>query len=66
MPQKRTLDGWIKFRVRSEIAGLVFELRSQLTSLLQQKIERPSLELSRAGKGLLLAVTQLLQQQPEA
>jgi hypothetical protein len=35
-------------------------VRSQLTSLLQQKIAKPSLELSEAGKGILTAVTALL------
>ena len=58
------VDGWIRFRVPRRVEALIIDVREKLASLLMQKIERPTLELSSAGKGLLNAVTALLGQAP--
>lgn len=55
-----TVDGWIKFRIPTRARALIIDTREQLTSLLQQKIASPEIELSSAGKGILAAVTALL------
>lgn len=54
------VDSWIKFRVPKRVEALILDVRSKLSSLLQQKIASPNLELSNAGKGILGAVTALL------
>ena len=59
-----TVDGWIKFRVPRRVEALIVDIRAQLTALLQQKIAKPSLELSEAGRGILNAVTALLATPP--
>ena len=59
-----TVDGWIRFRVPRRVEALILDIRTQLTSLLQQKIAKPSLELSEAGRGILAAVTALLGSPP--
>lgn len=59
-----TVDGWIKFRVPRRVQALIVETRAQLTSLLQQKIASPEIELSSAGRGILAAVTALLDTPP--
>ena len=55
-----TVDEWIKFRVPRRVEALIVDVRTQLTQLLQQKIAKPSLELSEAGRGILNAVSALL------
>ena len=55
-----SVDSWIKFRVPRRVEALIFDVRAKLSSLLMQKIERPEVELSSAGKGILAAVTALL------
>eukprot|EP00966_Prymnesium_polylepis_P077911 1806334-Prymnesium_polylepis.1 len=59
-----TVDGWIKFRVPRRVEALIVDVRTQLTQLLQQKIAKPSLELSEAGHGILNAVSALLGSPP--
>ncbi|KAL3917699.1 MAG: hypothetical protein SGPRY_006303 [Prymnesium sp.] len=59
-----TVDGWIKFRIPTRARALIIDTRAQLTSLLQQKIASPEIELSSAGKGILAAVTALLDTPP--
>ena len=56
------VDAWIRFRLPFRVATLVLGVRAQLAAVLQKKIERPTLELSVAGKGILDAVTALLEQ----
>jgi hypothetical protein len=60
-----TVDEWIKFRVPRRIEALIVDVRAQLTALLQQKIAKPALELSEAGRGILNAVSALLGSPPE-
>ena len=43
----------IRFRVPLRVERLLLDVRAQLLSLLTQKIERPSVEFSTAGKGRL-------------
>lgn len=58
------VDGWIKFRVPKRVEALIIDVRTQLSALLMRKIEKPELELSSAGKGILGAVTALLAAPP--
>ena len=58
------VDSWIKFRVPRRVEELLKDVRAKLSSLLMQKIASPNLELSSAGKGLLIAVRTLLAAPP--
>jgi hypothetical protein len=58
------VDSWIRFRVPNRVERLILDVRSQLSALLMRKIEKPELEFSSAGKGILNAVTALLAAPP--
>jgi hypothetical protein len=58
------VDSWIKFRVPRRVEDLILDVRAQLSSLLMRKIEKPELEFSTAGRGILHAVTTLLAAPP--
>lgn len=58
------VDSWIRFRVPRRVEDLILDVRSQLSSLLMRKIEKPELEFSTAGRGILHAVTTLLAAPP--
>ena len=58
------VDSWIRFRVPTRIERLILDVRGQLSALLMRKIEKPELEFSSAGKGILNAVTALLAAPP--
>ena len=58
------VDGWIRFKVPGRVERLILDGRSQLSALLMRKIEKPELEFSSAGRGILNAVTALLAAPP--
>ncbi|KAK2567371.1 putative ATP-dependent RNA helicase DHX57 [Acropora cervicornis] len=59
-------DGWIRFSVSMQkIANLVRDLRAELDRLLESKIENPSLDITKCGKGstIINAIVQLISTQ---
>jgi hypothetical protein len=43
------VDGWIKFTVPGKIIALILSLRRKLDDLLDEKISKPELDLSRSN-----------------
>eukprot|EP00053_Salpingoeca_punica_P019408 m.196144 g.196144 ORF g.196144 m.196144 type:complete len:1140 (+) comp17646_c0_seq1:67-3486(+) len=59
------VDEWITFQAPARTAALVMQLRAELDRLLREKIQRPSLQLSVAGMGVLQGVIELITSQVE-
>ena len=55
-----TVDSWIKFRVPRRVVDLLLDVRERVHEILKRKIEKPGVELSTSGQGLLDAVSTLL------
>ena len=53
-------DGWVRFKVPPEVAGLIVALRAGLEDTLRRKIEQPTLDLSSASAALIDGVVQLI------
>lgn len=54
------LGGYLQFSATQKIAQLVQDLRRELDTLLQRKIEQPQLDIHAEGKGVVNAVLELL------
>eukprot|EP00198_Chlamydomonas_reinhardtii_P014140 XP_001703477.1 predicted protein [Chlamydomonas reinhardtii] len=55
-----TMDGWIRLGCAPKVAVLFKELRGQLDALLQDKIERPEMDLWERGGPVINTILQLL------
>jgi len=53
-------DGWITFVMPHAVARLIAKLRELLDRLLQAKIERPQIDLSKEGASIIRAAVQLI------
>eukprot|EP00937_MAST-01D_sp_MAST-1D-sp2_P001198 g1198.t1 len=56
-----TADGWIVFRCPPKTALVLKALRSELSQVLQQKLDEPDANVGRAGQALIGAVQKLLE-----
>eukprot|EP00250_Pteridium_aquilinum_P019840 c24596_g1_i1 orf=694-3741(-) len=59
------LGGYLQFSATKKVAQLVQDLRRELDSLLQRKIEQPQLDIHDQGKGVVNAVIELLHSDSE-
>ena len=53
-------DGWVRFRVKPEVAAIIIKLRLGLEEVLGQKIRDPKLDFSREGAALIDGVVSLI------